>query len=865
MKARHWILYSAALLLLALAFSYPLVRHLKEAMPYSFMPVKGREIVHQHPGDYIQLFYRFWLFGQALTGKIPFLSNPYEFSTPGTPPLFTTQGLPLSLVFLLFSAWGNIFAYNALILLSFIAAGAAIALLINELTGSRAAGIACGALYACLPYRLGHLYGGHPGGFIFFLTPLSLYCFERAWKKSESGDPKKALLWGFASGACVFFTSLTDLHTVFYLGIFLTAYVLMKFVDSAMRRGIPETFRTAYHPAFGLAVAALAAIAYLFWVKYFFLGKTIVGKGRPIETVKAFSPQLKDILCKNPNAERNVYLGIIPLLFGAYGFFVRRMEIRKGNAHAGALLWLYFWAVIFIISYVTALGTALDHYMPIYSWLHAHVPFLAYSRTPSRAITISAVCFFVLAAYGIRSLARGGNLAKALLIIALSLSFFDYHPGAFIGISLMRGRDSVYGEVKRSSRGGRLCELPLWPGDSAWSAIYEYYVTLTGVPMINGYNPAVQLSYVKKVFIPLRNLNLGEMREEQYNTLSRWDVRHLVLHQEAFPRKVSRYPFRLTLLKLLRSPFLEFTRRDGPHYLFKLREKRAGEKQLDLAISSPIGNLYPSTKMLHDIGDLVNDGAASCGHALCASSSSGATGWLWRGHSRIYPTGAFKVYFNLKTDSIKGAGPIARIEVYAPEEGKVIAEKEICPRDFAKAHCYEMFEIGFRNSEPTRVEFRINYIGRGSLWADFAYIIFSEEKDPRCTYEAEDLFHIGSCVEDPLASDGLAVHIGKDEDLYMPMVDGPARIYPPGRYRVIYRLRAGGVEPGEVVRLEVSSHFGGCVAQRGLTDDRLAEPDRYGEYSLTFDIKKETPLSFRLRHFNRALLWLDRIDIVEEK
>jgi hypothetical protein len=866
MKPRNWLLYSTALLVLGIIFSYPLMHHVSGGMPYSAMPVKGREIVHQYPGDYLQLFYRFWLFRQAVAGKISFFSNPYEFSTPGTLPLFTTQSIPLSFIFIIFTLWNNIFAYNAMVLLSFVAAGVSLTLLLLEITHSRRAAIICGLLYACLPYRLGHLFGGHPGAFVFFSTPLSLYCFERAWRKSRaSASPAlggTSVLWGALSGLCFFSAALMDLHTAFYLGSFLGLYVLFSFIACAAERGIAASFRPLLGPLTGLAVTGLIGLAYLLWVKYFFLETSIARGGRSMEMIQAFSPQLRDVFGKNPNAERNIYLGIIPLLLALYGFIIRRLEIRAVKAGSAALIRLYFWSGLFMLSYLLALGAALDRYVPLYSWLHAHLPFLAYSRTPSRAVAVASVCLFVLASYGLKDLFARGGVTQKIALLAIALALFDYHTKKFIGISLLRGKDLVYEKIKRTGGNNRLLELPIWPGDSAWSAIYEYYVSLTGVPMINGYNPVPQRSYVENVFLPLRDLNLGEMRGKQYELLRLWDANNIVLHQEAFPGKVSRYPFRLTLLKLQQSSFLEQVMQDGPHYLFTLRETPDSRHQ-DLAMSSPVGNLYPASKMKTDTGSLVDDRGASSGQSIGPGLSGEGKGWLWYGHSRIYPTGTFHVYFNLKTDSTAGRSPLALIEVYAPEADTVISRRELQQHHFSEPHEYQLFGLKFKNEQPTRLEFRIFHYGGGGLWIDFAYVLFSDEIDPRYRYEAEDLFHIGYCVTDEKASDGLAVRIGKDEDLYMPMVDGPARLYGPGSYRVEYRLRASEATPGVIGRLEAVSSFGGTLAVRDIHEEELPDTGEYAGYAVTFELKKKTPLSFRLRQFNKALLWLDRIDVEE--
>ena len=866
MRISQWLLFCAVLLVLSLAFSYPLIHHIREGMPYSFIPVKGSEVVQQHPGDYLQLFYRCWLLDEALRGKIPFFSDFYEFSTPLTPPRFNTHAIPISLIVSIFGPIGRIFAYNATVLVSFLASGLALALLVCTLTKSRGAAIFCGALYSCFPYRLGHLFGGHPGGFVIFLMPLSLYCVEKAWPLGESRSVSgpRAFLWGVACGLCIFCSALTELHIAFYLGVLLPAYVMAKFIHATARDGMAAAWRRARLPLLGLVPIALAVLAYILWIKHSFLGTSTLREGRMLGTVQGFNPSLANMLRISPSAERNIYLGLVPLVCAIYGFFTRRIEIKKGLAEKGALLWLYFWTCLFLASYFITLGTATQRYLPLYPWLHAHVPFLTYSRTPNRLLTIAALGFFMLCAYGIRHLLAKGRVATRAVWILLLIALTDYHPRSAIGISTMRGTDRVYEEVRRVCDGKRLLELPIWPGDDTWSSIYEYYVTLTGVPMVNGYSPAPHSSYISKVFLPMRNLNLGEMRQRQYTLLREWNVPCIVLHHEAFPRKVSRYPFRFTLLNLQASPYLELVRQDGPHYLFKVREHPAGHPQA-FSLRSPVGILYPAHKMEGDIGECVPDRTSSSGLPRCASALAGGGGWLLRGQSRTYPTGEFRALFHLKSIPPEGHGPVGRIEVYAPEEEKVISARELAPGDFTSPDGYAMFELGFKNEEPARIEFRVHSSGRGSLWVDFVYVVFKGEKEPGRSYEAEDLFHIGDCVQDRDASGGYAVSIGKDEDPSMPMVSGPMRLYNPGNYRARYYLMADRMEPGALARLEVVSGLGGVLANRTVAQEELEGHGRYTPCDVAFEIKKPTPISFYLWHFNRAILRLDRIDVAERQ
>lgn len=863
MKSHGLLGFAAVLLALAVVFSYPLVLYLPNGMPYSFMPVPGHELLHQFPGDYVQLMYRFWLFEKALAGDIPFFSNAYEFSTPLTPPMFTTQGIPISFVFMLFMPLGNIAAYNALVILSFLAAGFAMALLVEELTGSRGAALVCGVLYSCMPYRLGHLYGGHMGGFVFFLIPLALYCIEKAWRYALAEPPSRrgAFRWGFACGLCALCAAPMELHITFFMGALLALYSLVRFIEQAARNGVRAALRAARMLFWGLLLPVAVAGGYLLWVKFCYLAGTAIGEGRSLRTVQAYSPALEDIFSKSPNAEKNVCLGLLPLLLAVYGLFFRRSEIRAGRAGKGALLWLYFWAGLFVVTYLLSLGTTLEARIPLYAWLHTHVPCMAYSRTSSRIISLALVGFFLLIAYGVKGLLAKGHWGRAVVVACALLALADYHPKRRIGVSILRGMDSVYEEVRATARGKRVLELPIWPGDSAWSTIYEHYATLTGVPIVNGYNPVPQLSYIRGVFEPMRTLNSGELRRQQYDMLKSWDVSHVILHQDLFPRRVSRYPFRFTLLNLMRSPYLIFLKNDGPNFLFGVREAPSGPEP-PFTLRSPVGNLYPSRRMKSDVGNCIQDMAASSGFALCAGTHGEGGGLLMRGNTRIYPTGEYAVFFNLKSDAPRGAGPVARIDVFSPDSGKALTERTVRQDDFPRAGGYRLFELRFVNREPARVEFRVHYLGQGVLRADFAYVIFGGERDPCPRYEAEDMFHIGPCVEDPHASGGHAIAITDNEDLTMPVISGPDRLYPPGRYRARYYLRGRGCRDGVVARLEVAPAFGGpLLATWDCGRGDIAGGERYAPCDILFELDRPTPLSLLMRHYNRASLWLDRIEV----
>ncbi len=135
---------------LAILFTRPLIAHM------------GNEIAGEI-GDNI---YFIWMIGwvkKALfkLGVNPmnvwFLNYPESWNMAHTE--ITPAQLALGEIFTLFGS--ETFAYNAAMLLSFVLSGVITFYWVRHLTGSTAAGLLSGTIYACLPYRQAHYLAGH--------------------------------------------------------------------------------------------------------------------------------------------------------------------------------------------------------------------------------------------------------------------------------------------------------------------------------------------------------------------------------------------------------------------------------------------------------------------------------------------------------------------------------------------------------------------------------------------------------------------------------------------------------------------------------------------------------------------------------
>jgi hypothetical protein len=220
---RELVTVALALLLLGVAFTWPLARHLNTDVLYTHRAHPGYERVPFAQGDHLQLLYVFWLFGDSVReGRTP-LTDHYEFRD-GSPPAFFFQPSLMPLLTFLLSPFGLIASYNLLTLLSFVGAGLSTHLLLRLEIDDRWAAFAGALVVALFPYRVAQL-AGHAIGFLSFLIPFYLYCFERSLRTTRPAG------WVCAAGATFFFAGAMEFHVVYYLALLLGAYLPFRFVS----------------------------------------------------------------------------------------------------------------------------------------------------------------------------------------------------------------------------------------------------------------------------------------------------------------------------------------------------------------------------------------------------------------------------------------------------------------------------------------------------------------------------------------------------------------------------------------------------------------------------------------------------------
>ena len=110
--------------------------------------------------------------------------------------------------------------YNLLVLLSFPGAGLATALLARRYGVPRGAAAVADVVFACAPYRVGALLGGHPAGLSYPLAPLALWGLEGALAGSWAG--------GAWCGVALLAVACMEPHFFYFAALGLPLYLVAR-------------------------------------------------------------------------------------------------------------------------------------------------------------------------------------------------------------------------------------------------------------------------------------------------------------------------------------------------------------------------------------------------------------------------------------------------------------------------------------------------------------------------------------------------------------------------------------------------------------------------------------------------------------
>ena len=424
--------------------TWPAIRHLDGAH-YLARPAAGHG--EAAAGDHLQLGWAFWLVGHQLERGASPVADSYSFRPEAEAPP-SLQGWLLGLPYWpLGAVLGDVWAYDLVVLMTFVLAGGLACWWLRALEVSRAAALLGGVVFCLMPYRVGQS-TGHLLGLVAFLLPATLLALER----------RRFVL----ATACLAAIPLSgQLH------------LALGAIPLALGYAWARVPRAAWWKA-GVGGAAALTVGLL--VDRWAVAGSI-GTGRSFSQVDRYSAELSDFVTRGVGSgiEELVFVGwLTPLLALAGLVAVRR---RRGLA---VLLGL---AVL--VPCLLALGSNL----PGYEALWRHGPGLDATRVPERFMPIACLALAALVAFGVDRVTQchkriPARAACVVAVVAAVVLAVDLHVAVFGAVAADRP-SAAYAAIRGH---GRLLELPVFRPDVHYGSVYLAYARQSPRERPQGYS-----------------------------------------------------------------------------------------------------------------------------------------------------------------------------------------------------------------------------------------------------------------------------------------------------------------------------------------------------------------------------------------
>jgi len=397
-------------------------------------------------GDHLQLGWAFWLPGHQLErGAAPW-ADPYSFR-PVAEAAPNLQGWLLGIPFWpLRHLLGNVWAYNLIVLLSFVAAGGVACWWLRALGLARAAALVGGLVFALAPYRVGQS-TGHLLGLIAFLLPAVLLALER-----------RRFVWAAIALAAIPLSG--QIHLAMGAVVLALGYAWAR---------VPRS--DWWKATAGAVVATATTVA----VQQIVVAGSIAGGGRSFGQVRRYSAELSDFVTRGVGAgiEEYVFLGWLTPVLALAGLWAIRRR--------GGLAW--FLGLSALIPCLLALGANLPLYEPLWRVL----PPLRFARVPERLLPIACLALAALVACALDFVAQSHKVRVPVVVVtaaALILLAIDLRVPVF-GAVAPDSESSAYAAIRGD---GRLLELPVFRPDIHFGSVYLGYARQSPRERPQGYS-----------------------------------------------------------------------------------------------------------------------------------------------------------------------------------------------------------------------------------------------------------------------------------------------------------------------------------------------------------------------------------------
>jgi hypothetical protein len=572
---------SAAALLYAW-LSWPLPLHFTTGIPAAAHPTPSG-VQPMIPGDHLQLLYHFQLVGDMLTGDIKPFYNLYEFNIGDDSERFMPGSyyFPFSILYAAGDALaGPAGGWNLASLISIWLTLFFTWLLARRFTGNRWIAALATLVGLCLPFRWINLFGGSPAGFAMAWPPA-------IWLGVDLAIRQRRVSGGFLAGLGVLMACWCDTHVFFFSVLAIPFWCLIAVImDNTFTRPRPQYLRIilALLPLVVLTLASLAFPAFLKWITIRVTGtppEATAITGRTLREIQLYSPPLRGLFDgRIGGLSEHIFIGLsLPLLIGLGGLAwciraCKGWQARWRRPVAWLLLCCMIALVCLLAAGVYGIGDG-----AVLQFFRRIIPPYRMIRQPAKIFTLmpSLLTVAITLAGGALFFPSGQarRWGTALFILLAATAICEYGRRINLTISLLSPDQAAYAAVAddAADRGhpAHALVLPLWPGDSHYTSIYQFYAANHNLRMVNGYRPFFRRNYLTNVFERLVSANQGWITDDQLAHLDSMGVEYILLHEDLFPEKVSPFPVGATLQNLLRHPQLQLLHQDQSVWAFAIR------------------------------------------------------------------------------------------------------------------------------------------------------------------------------------------------------------------------------------------------------------------------------------------------------
>lgn len=564
---------------LSLWVTWPLGRDLHDAIPTSYRPEIGGPR-YMIAGDPLQFLYQLWTLADAFTGKTPLFYHVYEFNDGNDAARYDPGSyyFPFGLLYAAgYAVAGRAGGWNIMLFVTIWLIYLMNWVLARRFCTSHLTAAVAALPSILLPYFHVSLLGGSPTGLGMLWVPVAFLGMDLAIR---DGKP-----WGGMLAAVVLFiSSWVDLHVFFFLFLATPVWMAIVLAFLVERQGGWKAVAwkrplVALIPVFiGLGLAYLQTSL----VKRSLAG-TMQAKGRTVKESLGFALHARGWFDWPPaNSDNLVYVGTWVGAVLVIGLLLLILDARRRKPRAAGHL-VTFALVLAGIGGIAVLALGpnvpLDSHHLVWRALRTLIPPYKMIRQPAKIYCILAPFLAVglaLALTRVNLLFQRRTTVVALAGLVAAGFLWDYGRRLDPTICLLDLEQGAYRAIAedaaRCGRENRAMSIPIWPGDSHWNSLTEYYATLYRTKMLNGYQPSVSREYYTQVFERLEAMNMGILTGDRLDYLLSKKIGYLILQEDAFPDKVSPFPVFQTLSELLRHPRIQFLVRDGAVWAFKILE-----------------------------------------------------------------------------------------------------------------------------------------------------------------------------------------------------------------------------------------------------------------------------------------------------